>query len=326
MSKIVSVAVIDLTRAAEQTGFKTVAVVDLTRDMDAQIISDTKDVQGMGALTETATAFFANNGQTLIVAGKNIVDKGEIAPFLYELYDKNAFYGISVIVPKVSQADYIAEVDKYVNGNKGLAIVEMNGSVAEVTSALEDSNSDRLVVYANKEDEQTGIAGAVDGACFPQDEGSINWGNQVVTYVNVSGYSTSEEVQLLDKNINYITEDRGFIMTQFGKTTSGSNADITRTKDYLVDRIEAALTSALANNKKIAYTTSGMSIIKTALDEIGVQGVNQDMLDSFVVTTPKISEISTNDKANRVLTGVSFTAVLSGAVDTIDLNLVVKLS
>lgn len=326
MSRIVRVAVIDLTRAAEQKGFKSVAVIDLTRDLDVQVISDTKDIQEMEELTKTATAFFANNGQTLIVAGKLIADKSEIGPFLYQIYESSPFYGVSVVVPKANQAEYLAEVDKYVNGNKSLAVVEINGSVDEVKSALLNSNSDRLVAYANKSDVQSGISGAVDGACFPQDEGSINWGNTVVTYVTDSGYTEAEETDLLQNKINYITKERGLVMTQFGRTTSGSNADITRTKDFLTDRIEAALTMALANNKKIAYTTPGMAIIKASLDEIGVQGVNQGMLDSFIVTTPKISEVPANDKANRVLRGVKFTANLSGAVDTIDLDLIVKLA
>ncbi|MGL5050487.1 MAG: hypothetical protein ACRC6E_07635, partial [Fusobacteriaceae bacterium] len=85
------------------------------------------------------------------------------------------------------------------------------------------------------------------------------------------------------------------------------------------------LTSSLVNNKKIPFTTAGMAMISSSLNQVGVQAVSMGMLDKFFITTPNVSEIPTTDKANRVLRGVKFSAVLSGAVETIEMELEVRL-
>ena len=160
---------------------------------------------------------------------------------------------------------------------------------------------------------------------FPQNEGSITWANKVITGVPLSKYTTAEEQELLGAKINYLTQEMGFNITQFGRTLSGSNIDITRTKDWLKNRIAEALTSALVNSKKIPYTTKGLATIGNALSEVGAQAMVQDMLASYEVVIPNANEIPTADKANRVLRNVKFVGTLSGAVETIEMELVVKL-
>lgn len=325
--KIVNVAVIDLTRPVEQKGFKSFALLDFTQANDVAIVNDTKALSAYSAeLKALASAYFANGGSSLIVGGKDISSaSSDIPAFLTEVLDKNDFYVLSVVMPKANQKEYLAEIAKYMDGNERICVQELNGTADEVIAAIGDLNTDRVVIYGNSKDTQDGKATAVAGVCVPQDEGSITWGNKAVVGTPVSGYSASDEAKLLDKNINYITKEKGFIISQFGRTLSGSNADITRSKDWLKNRCAEALTSALVNNKKIPYTTEGMAMVSSALNQVGLQAVNMGMLDTFLVVTPKVSEIPTTDKANRVLRGVKFIATLSGAIETIEMELQVKL-
>ncbi|MGL5717430.1 MAG: DUF3383 family protein [Paraclostridium sp.] len=325
MGRIVSVTVVDLTRPVEQKGFKTHALLDFTTDLATAVISDVKTLTPSTQMYEQASKYFGNGGGTLVVAGKAVTSSGDIGLFMADVHSTNEFYGVTVILPKAEQATYVTEVQKFIEGNKLLGVIEVNGTKDEVVAVLDGTNSDRLVAFANSIDVQNGTASGVAGVCMPQDEGSITWGNKVVTGIPASGYSASDEQALLAKNINYITKEKGLIITQFGRTTSGSNADITRSKDWLENRCAEALTSTLVNNKKVPFTTPGMAMISSSLNQVGVQAVEMGMLDSFVVLTPAISSIPTNDKANRVLRGVKFIATLSGAVETIEMELQVKL-
>lgn len=326
MAKIVSVVVVDMTRPVEQAGFKSVALFDFTQDKETSVVTDTKTLGSSGKLYETATKYFGNGGGTLIVSGKLVATATtDIAEHMAKVMETNPYYGVIAVVPKAKQAEYYPEIQKFVEGNKRLAVLELNGTVEEVKAVVEESNSDRIVAFANSNDTQNGVCGAVTGVCMPQDEGSITWGNKVVTGVPTSGYSAADEQTLLDANINYITKEKGLVITQFGRTTSGSNADITRSKDWLENRCAEALTSALVNNKKIPFTTQGMAMISAALNQVGVQAVDMGMLDKFVAITPQVANIPTNDKANRVLRGVKFIATLSGAIETIEMELQVRL-
>lgn len=326
MSKIVNAVVIDLTRPVEQKGFKSVLLYDTTvsTEQTAKIVYDTKDITGEAL--KVATAFFANGGQSLLYYGNTVTTaSSDIKSQLDALNVDHSFYGIIACINKSNQTEYVEAIKTFADGNEKLYLADVNGDVSTVETAVDGFNSDRVVVYSNSKDSNDGLASAVAGVCFPQDEGSITWGNKAVVGVPTSGYTPAQESQLASKNINYITKEMGLVISQFGRTTSGSNADITRSKDYLKNRLMEALTSALVNSKKIPYTTQGMAIISSAMNEVGIQALNQGMLTEFRVITPKISEIPTNDKANRVLNGVKFIATLSGAVETINLEITVKL-
>ncbi|MGL5716966.1 MAG: DUF3383 family protein [Paraclostridium sp.] len=336
MGRIVTVNVVDLTRPIEQKGFKSFAIVEVGSgasftDVQTEVITGLSSLNpdASDALKKSVSAFFTNGGQTLIVGAKKVDSADDVEPYLNEVLASNEFYGLEVIVAKADQSLYLDKVKLFVEGNKKLAVIEINGAEDDlsaqdgVISKIE--NSDRIVSYSHSEDSHQGIASATAGVCMPQDEGSITWANKVVTGVSASGYTLSDEAKLLDANINYITKEKGLVITQFGRTTSGSNADITRSKDWLENRCAEALTSTLINNKKVPFTVQGMAMISSSLNQVGVQAVSMGMLDSFYIVTPSVKDIPNNDKTNRVLRGVKFIAVLSGAIETIEMELQVKL-
>jgi len=325
MGKIVSVTVVDLTAPIVQAGFKAVGLFDFTSDIEPSVITDTSTLTAGTKLLEFASVFFANGGGSLLVAGKSPSSAEDVFSFLNSTALDYDFYGVNVIVPKASQKEYLEQVKLFVDGATKLSLVEVNGTVAEVEDALDGLNSSRIVAYANSNNEQNGMASAVSGLCFPQEEGSLSWGNNSITSITSSKYSTGDEISLLSENINYLTDEGGLVLSQMGRTLSGSNADITRSKDYLNNRLSEALTATLVNAKKIGFVTSDLGKIVTAMDEVGVVAVNQGMLESFYSVVPSVASIPTNDKANRVLRGVKFIATLSGAVETLELELQIKL-
>lgn len=327
--KIVTVAVIDLTRPVEQKGFKSCLLADCTVQIDQSVITDIKTLSGKDDAIKAASAFFANGGQTLTVVGQNLtetVDGSEVKEMLDGVMATNKFYGITAILPKEKQQILLKAFAEYAAGNECLVVTEAFGEADAVKTMVTDLNSDRVAIFATKaEDKNTGLGAAVCGMGFPQAEGSITWANKVITDVPLSKYSASDEASLQEANINYLTEEMGFNITQFGRTLSGSNIDITRSKDWLKNRIAESLTSALVNSKKIPFTTKGLATISNALSEVGSQAIAQDMLVSYEIVIPNADEIPTTDKANRVLRNVKFIGTLSGAIETIEMELQVKL-
>lgn len=326
--KIVDVVVVDLTRPVEQKGFKKVVLVDCTQEISLQTVTSTKGLTGIASTI--ASSYFGNGGQYLTVIGKNLSateDGSEITAVLQEALDSQQPYGVTLIMPKDKQKLILAKVKEFVEANEMLCVTEIVGTKDEVKTIAEELNSDRVAVFAStgKESSFTGLGAGVCGMGFPQTEGSITWANKVITGVQLSGYTLAEETELLDANINYLTEELGYTITQFGRTLSGSNIDITRSKDWLKNRIKEGLTYALVNSKKIPFTNKGLAIISSALDQVGIQAVQQDMLSSYSVSIPDISDIPLADKSNRVLRNVIFNAQLSGAVETISIELQITL-
>ena len=90
--------------------------------------------------------------------------------------------------------------------------------------------------------------------------------------------------------------------------------------------------TALKNSNKIAYTDAGIAIIeaqvKKALDDGvasgGIAPVEYDAdgnrNESYVITVPKASDITSTVKATRVLSGIEFTARLAGAINVVNIN------
>ena len=326
MASIVKVVVIDLTRPVEQKGFKSVALIDCTAAKDTSVITDTK---GLTAdMLKCASAYFGNGGQNLIIAGEDLSgtsDGSELTALLEKVMATNVFYGLTLIMPKQKQKVLLGKAKEFCEGNELLCVTEVNGTKTEVDTATQDLNSDRVAVFATSSESTTGLGSAVCGMGFPQNEGSITWANKVLTGVELSKYSLSDELALQEKNINYFTHELGYNITQFGRTLSGSNIDITRSKDWLKNRIKEGLTYALVNAKKIPFTTRGLARISGALDQVGQQAIEQGMLEEFRVHIPRADDIPVTDKANRILRNVVVTAKLSGAVETIEVELQIVL-
>jgi hypothetical protein len=330
MGKIVNVVIVDSTRPVEQKGFKSVLIANFqTEDVPLQKITSVEGLTPGGPLYENASAFFANGGTECYVAAKDCPTAAEAVAYYMELIEQADFYGFIPLL-SYSATDplelFVEELTTAVEGTEKLMIAEIMATKDDVILIAESTASDRLAVYGNADLLTPGAyGGGIAGMGFKYDEGSLTWGNQVITGVVPSGYTLAEETELLDANANYITEEKGFIMTQMGRTTSGSNIDITRSKDYLKNRLEETLTAVLVNNKKIPFTTQGIAMISGAMDQVGNAAVASGMLVSFLSITPKVSDVPTEDKANRVLRGVKFIATLAGAIETIEVELEVRL-
>ena len=76
--------------------------------------------------------------------------------------------------------------------------------------------------------------------------------------------------------------------------------------------------NALVTSKKIPYTDAGVGIVVGLIDAVLAYCYKKQLIDSgWSVDAPKVADISTIDRAARLLPDVTFQARMQGAIHEI---------
>lgn len=208
----------------------------------------------------------------------------------------------------------------------------LQGSVLETTTdwvaelAKEKSPRVSVLWHQDAANDYPEMAYIAYGA--PYDAGSISWGNAQLTGV---GYSTQpsgrplnsgQKSALETRNCNYIDYDGGLNIVRHGKVSSGEWIDVIRGRDWLQSDLTISLRDLLVNQKggKITYDDRGITRIRQVIETSLERAVSRNFLESYKVVVPRASTISVQDKRDRILKGVTFTGILAGAIDDVDLK------
>jgi len=144
---------------------------------------------------------------------------------------------------------------------------------------------------------------------------------KAVPGVGVDNLSSNESSYARGYNMNTYETFQGQNMIWEGKMADGTYIDIVHGADWLEARMTERLFYLLLNNDKIPYTDAGVTSIEGEVRAQLLEGVAAGYITpDFVITVPKVSTISANDKANRVLPAVKFSATLQGAVHSVTIN------
>ena len=197
---------------------------------------------------------------------------------------------------------------------------------SDIASFLKNKNYFRTaVIYASVVNDFSD--GAFAGALLTYDPGSETWVFKTLAGVTTDKWTSSEENNLKNKNVNYYVRVAGVSITQVGKTAGGEFIDVIRFVDWLQARMQERIFSRLVNVPKVPFTDGGVAIIETdvraQLEEgIRVGGLAPD--PAYEVSVPKVADISQVDRANRLLPDVSFNATLAGAIHAVEITGVVS--
>ena len=166
------------------------------------------------------------------------------------------------------------------------------------------------------------LESGIPGECLPYDPGSQTWAYKTIAGVAPYGLTSGERSAILGKNCNIYTTTAGVNITEEGKVAGGEYIDIIRGVDWLEARLQEEIFTNLINVRKISLTDEGIAIIVGTVAGVLYEGADQGLLvrETIVVTFPKASEISQADKLNRNLPDIKFTAVLQGAIHTVEIN------
>lgn len=135
---------------------------------------------------------------------------------------------------------------------------------------------------------------------------------------------------------NALQEQAGATFVNEGQTTSGEFIDVIDAQDWIENEITVELLSLFVNNDKVSLDDAGIGqvegVVRAVLTRAGDNkiiakvGSKEDALLSddgqymFVLTVPNRADISTADRAARILPEVNFTLYLAGAVHRVEVN------
>jgi hypothetical protein len=174
------------------------------------------------------------------------------------------------------------------------------------------------------------VEAAISAKSFTIYPGGETWALKSLQGISFDKLSEGQALAIFNKNGNTFEQFRNFAITQNGRVAAGEWIDVIRFRDWLVEQVKINVVSAMINARgKVPYTDPGIQIIVTALRQaldLGVArgGIAPPEVDpddnrtipSYVINAPASANVSFNDKANRVLNDVTFTARLAGAIHT----------
>jgi len=153
--------------------------------------------------------------------------------------------------------------------------------------------------------------------------GSYTAENQKLKGQRANDFSTSEvnAIELLNGTYYYSLYDED-ITGGGGRCTDGSagtgeRIDVEIGIDWVEIRMQEAVFKAIIVADKIPYTDKGTNTIMKEVTRILNLAVTNTIFASFTTTKEPVSEQTPEDKANRVYNGISWSAVLSGAVHSV---------
>jgi hypothetical protein len=196
----------------------------------------------------------------------------------------------------------------------------------DLFSVLQALNYARTALVWNETPDE-GPECAWAGRSLPFDPGSITWNLlSNISGIAASELTPSELTYLAGKNGNRFVEIAGQTVPQEGKMIGGEWIDVTRGIDFCQARLEENIFGRLVNLPKISFTDLGIAVIEAEVAGVMSLCVGQGIFTADpapTVTVPLAADVDANDRANRLLPDVNFSAQLAGAIHQVEVNGVV---
>ena len=160
------------------------------------------------------------------------------------------------------------------------------------------------------------------GDQLPYDPGQTTWAFKTLAGVSPDTLTTGQENLIRGKNANVYTPTAGVYNTYAGTCAKTSRyIDDQRGLDWLDTQIKLDQMNLRFNMGKIPFDDPGILLCVTCLKGTLKKAADAKVLTSdYSVTYPKASEVSSANKAARILPSVNFSATLSGAIHSIQIT------
>lgn len=242
-------------------------------------------------ITEALTAIYEENNSfwAINTEFKTQADVLAIAAWA-ELREK--FY-----VPSLSDADILTNVD------------------TDTVSLLVAQDYDYIAAFYSA-DAANYPECAWCGGQLPEDAGSITWKFKELKGIAPDVLTSNQIANLKAKNCNYFESLGGVnVITSEATVVSGEYIDIIRGLAWLQARCSEALFAGLIARGKVPMNNAGISYMADKLRPVLNEAVSVQLINpGYTITQPDESELSATDKEDRILRGISFDAILSGAI------------
>jgi hypothetical protein len=228
----------------------------------------------------------------------------------------------------------VLAADAWIQTQKKIYVFDVNESDA-ITTAV--GNSDTLDDIATLNRTRTaGVyhpspvsmnAASWLGRCLPLDPGSITWKWKTLSGVPSVTLTATHRTNLVAREANFYEEVASVDIMSEGKTADGDYIDVQRSLDWLEDDMSKGVFGVLANANKIPYTDPGVAAIQAEMEASLQRATDRGILSAdpaFVVTVPKVADVSAANKTARLLPDMKFSGTLAGAIHKVNITGVVS--
>jgi PKD repeat protein len=334
-NRYVTVAISRETQAIAQAGFGVPFILATEKDAAYKEFDNLVDVAAdFGSNSNTyklASALFGQSPtvEKIAIVGVSFTEGTTLVSVLTDklnatrLVNDNWYY---LLCPAHADATIVALASwANANDNKLYFATTSNKTLAATL------NADRAVVLVHPTPAQYPEAAWV-GVCAPKAVGSYTWTFKTLVGIDPSGYVATDINTIESNNASTYIKEGGINITSKGVTTSGEYIDIIQGQDFITSSMTTGVYNLLANSDKVPYSSQGIAMViaeieKTFKDahDAGIIAEDEDGKPLFKVEAPKFGTISGNDKANRVLPNVKWSATIAGAIENVDINGVLTL-
>lgn len=211
------------------------------------------------------------------------------------------------------------------------ANVLSSSSTTDIASVLKNGKYYRTaLLYRDASKANEHAAAAWLGAMLPYDVGSATWAYKGLVGCTTDALTVAQKNVAHGKNCNTYTMVSGVSITETGimcgsfnaSGTAGEFADVVEGVDWVTTNLQTSIFGVIAATPKIPYDDNGIlavvALVKGVLNQAASNGILQGA--SIVVTAPKYKDIPLADRNNRNLPNVTFTALLQGAIHTVQIK------
>lgn len=199
--------------------------------------------------------------------------------------------------------------------------------IASQLKALQYDNTQTITVLDADLDQYA--EGTLVGVMAATNPGTSTWFGKTLKGVVANSFTTTQETNIAAKNSNFNPLVAGAGFYTDGSQASGEFGDTIRFSLWMKARVAESVFGLLKRKSdlglKVPHDENGYAMVRSIIfDEVINIGVNRGAISTAkegatdpVVTTPLRSEISTNDRANRILPDVEVEVVFSGAIQSV---------
>lgn len=177
-----------------------------------------------------------------------------------------------------------------------------------------------------------GMAVAMAAKAMHYHAGEETWALKALAAVTPSKLSSNFINKLTKANLSYVLTVASKNVTMGGKTNYGEWIDVIRFRDWLQNDMQVRVVNLLIVNPKIPYTDNGIGLVENQMlaslkDGQKFGGIAPTEYDAdgnanqgYVTSVPLASELTSSQKASRVLENCKFSARLAGAIHLVEIS------
>jgi hypothetical protein len=238
--------------------------------------------------------------------------------------ENNVWYGIVAETHVVADVEALSDAinaRRKIYGTSSADVVVPTTGTTDIATILSNKTADRTYgVYLPTADTEYPEA-AWMGSQMAYTPGSNDWDFKRAVGVTVSKITDTQRVNLRAKNMNMYTTVAGVNIFQDGDTFGGSPIDEVVGIDWLYARLQEGVYFRLINSLKVPMTNPGLAIIENEIRSVLSQAEANGLIDrGWSVSTPDVSTIPANLRAQRTAGVFVFRARLAGSIRRIQIN------